>query len=473
VQIQDLGASSNVASELHFDMGSLPAAGPSILPNTTMQTNLTKNIHSGSRRGTWATWPKVLSLAMALVGTGHAADTQIESAWDQSLLSTEIGNVDIEEDYMENAWRVITTRYLLRANMYVDRSMTADRTNHTSFKFHNNRGTCKELIGAFLNTYSSFTWTQNPATGIVWVYPKRVNYNDILSQRVRVPSTAHQVPMYTGVYLPLCKLLAPDVVDPRIGSPMRPGHPWLYDVDLPAGIYSAREILDFCCAANPTKSFLVRQESDHIVIYPNNLTAANLVDPPRPAAISFWKVNIGQPSGAIPTYDDVRAAMSSSNARQRSAASFYLEACEFNYKWLDLIDKAKSPDQAIWTMLGVQYATWRDAEKTFFSRTASILPRVRDDLEKIEDPALALLVWSQLNREEKNTSYLDTIVSKHVYTEEEIAGIKPELYRMARSSKRVRDKLLELRSQAPQLSSHALDELPNTNLFTLVTGANK
>ena len=96
------------------------------------------------------------------------------------------------------------------------------------------------------------------------------------------------------------------------------------------------------------------------------------------------------------------------------------------------------------------------------------LPRLGEDLKKIENPKLALLASLQLTNEKQDTSYLDAIVSKHAYTEAEIASIKPDLYRMARSSKAIRDKLTEMKSQVPALSPEALSELENNSFLTLV-----
>jgi hypothetical protein len=81
---------------------------------------------------------------------------------------------------------------------------------------------------------------------------------------------------------------------------------------------------------------------------------------------------------------------------------------------------------------------------------------------------LALLVSLQFMREKLDTSYLDDIVNKHTYTKEEIASIKPELVRAARSSEIVRDKLKEMKLNVPELSPAALNELANTNYLTLV-----
>jgi hypothetical protein len=419
----------------------------------------------------------LLILVWAFANPGRAADIGINSSWNQNLLSIELGDVKIKAANIFDAWSQMTTKYLLRVNIYTDKSALTDTT---IFDFNKEKTTCKEILNAFLATYSSFTYTQNPETGIIWLYPKRLKYDNILNQRVYLRDRADEVPMYLDVYVPLCASLAPSVVDSMNVSHMQmedidlsTGKPpipygWFYDVDLPSGDYSARDILDFCCVANPAKAFLVLQETNRQVIYRFNLISPDPTVPPRAAAISFWEINIGKPINGIPSNDEVRSAMSNPDPKERISASLYVEACELNYAPVSLINEANSSDDAIWTALGLEYALWRDANTNYFKILIDNIPRISEDLKNIRNPDLALLVSLQLTREKQSTSYLDAIVSKHTYTVEEIASIKPELYRMVRSSKAVRNKLKDMKSQVPDLLPEALDELGNTNLFTLV-----
>jgi hypothetical protein len=165
--------------------------------------------------------------------------------------------------------------------------------------------------------------------------------------------------------------------------------------------------------------------------------------------------------------------MSNPTPEKRSAASFYLEASLMNYTTIDLIGNTDSPDQTVWTALGVEYALWRDAlwedaYAHYFTELEAIVPILSENLKKIKNPDLALLASLQLMREKQDTSYLDAIVTNHTYSEAEIASIKPELTQMARSSKAVRDKLKAMKSKVPDLTPEALDDLTNINFFTLV-----
>jgi hypothetical protein len=431
------------------------------------------------KRNIWI-WPCLFIFLAWQARDVWAADVAIRSKWDENLLAVELGDVSVKANNMAGAWQEMTTKYLLRMNLYMDATLIS---YEKPFDFHKEKATGKDVLDGFLATYSSYTYTQNPETGIIWIYPKGMNYNGILNQKVSVIHKANHVPMYTDIYIPLCKLLAPGVIDSS-DLPSQEGrinlstgkspipYFWLYDVDLPTGDYSAREILDFCCVANPTKAFLIRPASRELnaalVIFLKNLLSPNPLAPPRAEAIRFWEFEIGESTNGIPSLEEVRVAMSDPNPEKRSAASFYLEASMLNYSTLNLIGKADGSDQAVWTSLGVEYALRRDANTNFFTRMMQAFPSLREDLKEIRNPDLALLASLQLTREQQDTSYLDAIVSKHTYTEEEIISIKPELTRMARSSKAVRDKLKEMKSQVAELSPEALDELADTKFFRLV-----
>jgi len=436
-------------------------------------------------------WKRIIHLAILLAGMTsivRAADIQIKSKWDADLLNVTIHNVSIKSGRMQWAWEEISKQYLLRANFYMDAGSDSDTT---TFEFKKESATGKELLEAFLAAFPAYTYTQNPESGVIWIHPKRIKYGDILNQKIKIDHPAHQVPMYRDVYIPLLKLLAPNVVDsydnragisymgiidPATGKPPIPIG-MFYDVDLPAGVYSAREILDLCCVANPSKAFVVRPaygKQEPLVIFLEGLHAYNPLVPPQDEAVRFWELEIGKPTNGMPSNEEVRAAMSdATNPEKRIAASLYVEACEFNYSPAILIGNADGSEQAIWTALEVESAEWRDAlwsdaHARFFTEMPRSIPRMGEDLKKIENPDLALLVSMQLMREKQDTSYLDAIVSKHTYTKEEIASIKPELVRAARSSEIVRDKLKGMKLNVPELSPEALHELENTNLFTLV-----
>jgi len=415
----------------------------------------------------------ILIFVLAILwGAGSAIAKSPNFGWDKEILFVQIDHVDIEAHSIDEAWLQITKRYLIRINIYTDKPEYQNKL----FAFNKDKVTGKEILNALLSEYPEFTYTQNPDTGIIWIHPKKVAYGDLLNQKIRISHDAKGVPMYPDIYLPLSKLLRPDFVDSSSGSVGKPPPNYLfYDVELTAGTYSAREILDLCCSANPSKAFWISQSgaTEAHTIYPMPLAYPSPVAPPRVGAVRFWELGIGKSTNGIPTYKQIREAMASRDPQKRLTASLYLEACDDNYSTKNLLEKAEGADQSIWTALGAQYAIWRGENTNFFSIIISAIPRVGEDLKNIKDPCLAVLVSLQLTRESKDTSYVDQIVSQHSFTNEEIDSIKPEIIRMARSSNAVREKIRTMHLAGPEFSQDALRELENTNFLEVVPSGPK
>ena len=95
-------------------------------------------------------------------------------------------------------------------------------------------------------------------------------------------------------------------------------------------------------------------------------------------------------------------------------------------------------------------------------------PGIAEDLTQIKDPSLALVTSLELAREKQDTSYLDSIIRQHKYSKTEIDSIKADIYQLAHKSKLALNKLKALKLDVPEFSPKALDQLENTNIFTLV-----
>lgn len=415
--------------------------------------------------------------------------------WDENLLAVELGPVLIEARSLPTAWEEIGKKYFLRANLFMDSEAIAEHRarNHQPFAFHREKATGKDVFDAFLETYPAYTYTRSPETGVIWLHPKRVKFENILSEKIRITRPVTRVTMYSDVFVPLCRLLAPKVLEPSgygettvgiysEGSYLidkKTGEPaisdlFFYSMDLPAGDFSAREILDLCCVANPSKVFRVVQTgslnnpgSEICNIAPHNLIAPMPHYPVRAQEVKFWDLTIGKASNGIPSLEEVRTALSDSSPVKRSAACLFLEASFGNYVPKTLVENAATPEQAVWTALGLKEAKWKTSTG-FFKSWINRYPRLGENLRKVQNPSLALLASLELTREQQDSSYLDDVVVKHQFTQAEIANIQPELDRLARLSKAVRDKLRAMKSQIPGLSPEHMSELEQTNFLTLV-----
>jgi hypothetical protein len=422
-----------------------------------------------SLRVSWRVWLIALS-AFALqppVGA-RGPDGRTPSAWNAELLDVKLHGVRVEPQTMENAWMAISINYLLPANFYMAQPAGSDSAK---FAFSKEICTGRELVEAFLAVYPTYSYTQDRETGVAWVHPKTIRYEDILSQKIRIKRPASQVPAFDAVIFPLCRLLGIGIGFPD--SPL-PGPVFDYAVDLPKGVYSARDIVNFCCIANPTKAFrffagsIFPSSRGGLTMLPDNLFYSSRLAPPRAEAVRFWEIEFGKSLSAsgIPSDEELCGALADPNPGKRWAARIYLEAAWQHYPWFDVIGKSHGAEQAAWAALGLQAAGFRGSD----GRSLVLFRTVKgfaDKLVQIKDPGLALVTSLELNREKQDTSYLDAIVRRHKYTEAEVASVKPDIYRLAHESRPVLDRLKKMRLHVPEFSRKALRELEDTNLLTL------
>jgi hypothetical protein len=191
--------------------------------------------------------------------------------------------------------------------------------------------------------------------------------------------------------------------------------------------------------------------------------------PPRPGILQFWEVEVGKAAAGIPELAEIGAALADSDPRKRWAAAAFLHATPENYIPMDLVLKSTNSTGAVWAALALKEIETSQGEQKYITLLES-MKRVRqaftNNLTQL-DPGLALLTSMELARE-NNDSRLMEVVADHKFTGAEIAMIKPELYRIARESKLVREELLKMHFDVPELSVTALSELESTNFFTLV-----
>jgi hypothetical protein len=404
----------------------------------------------------------VVTLTVEMTGSGRAEDMQLQSKWDKNILNVELSDVQIKSNSMPAAWREITSKYLLRANAYIDVLLDSELGQ---FAFSRKTTTGKELIEAFVSAFPAYSYTQDVATGVIWLHPKRLKYENILDQKLRINHPAYQVRLIKDVCGPLCGFLSPEVT----ASPgnFSPGSTAECFVDLPAGVYSIRDILNFCCLANPTTAFaVVPSWGEKHMLTVRGLLYLNPLAPPRATAVSFWTIEIGKPTNSTPSVDEVASAMADANPRRRWAAQAYVNANTWLYSEQQLADSSHGAENAVWTAFGWEAARLRGMESQFLLKN-----RIGggDKIAHLKDPSLALLSWLELIREKQDTSILDSVIGSHNFSEAEIASILPDIYRMAHESKLVQDKLKTMTLGVPEISPKALEESQSTPLFSVAS----
>jgi hypothetical protein len=417
--------------------------------------------------------PWLIPLLLATGLASEAGETFGTRPWEDSVANVQLQSVSIATNTMRAAWEEISTKYLLRANLYWDVS------GAIPFGLRAESTTAGELLAAFLAAYPTYTSSRDPETGVLWIHPVRVAYPDILSQRVKVDHAAMQVDVWAEVYMPLSRMLFPDGSAAVLRGGARPkdeaegeqgARPFLRSyVDIPAGVYSARQILNLCCAASPTLAFAVAPKPTPTRTEQQTLTMLSLfyrnpLAAPRAGAVRFWQVEIGDTASGAPGIDKLISAMSDYLPHKRWAAAQFLEAAMMNYSVIDLVNKSPNAEQAIWAALAVEATrgvpdllTWNDKR----------ISRLRDDIRHISDPRLALVTCLELTREDQDASYLEPLIREHKYSQEEVDSVVSDVYRIIRASVPARKKLLSLRLDVPRFSAETLGQLGTTNLFSI------
>jgi hypothetical protein len=410
--------------------------------------------------------PIIFLLALGVAFSIQAEDLIRSSKWDDALLDVEFRNVHIEADSLPSAWQAMGESCLLRSCLYCDLVSDSDSVK---FVFNKQTTTGKELLEAFFSAYPAYTYTRDQETGIIWIHRRIRRYDEILGQKVAIVHAAMQVPMFTGVLVPLRRLMPKKANDLVEISDRNTEATFGNPVDLPSGVFTLRDILNFCCAQDPITGFEVfPQANGNMVIEPVNLIYRNPLAPPRDAAVKFWEVMISKPTNQVPTLDEIGLALSDPNPETRLASRLYLVATPMNYHRFDLVNKANSPKKAVWAALALRSIELARGDQPYLSLPfmGRVINIFTNDLARL-DPGLALLTAMELAREKQDPNIID-VVAEHRFTTAEIAVIKPDLIRIARQSKLVRDKLSKLKFDDPTLSPENLRGLENTNLFTLV-----
>ena len=128
-------------------------------------------------------------------------------------------------------------------------------SDSNTFAFDAKSCTVDELLKAFENTYPNLIHTLDRKTGVIWLHPKAIQYNDILARRVKVSAGAVALPMQKGILNNIFHFPSLELSQGWNRMTMSDENQFNYAVDLPEGTFSIKDILNSCLLANPAYSF--------------------------------------------------------------------------------------------------------------------------------------------------------------------------------------------------------------------------
>jgi len=378
----------------------------------------------------------LLALFLACLQANSAKGGVVSSQWDRNLPNLTLENVSINASSLSDAWKNISTEHLVRSVL-----VTLDQTpDARTFDYQSPRCTLRELYDAIAARYE-ITWTQDERTGVAWFYPKELLIEDVLSAKVHIDQDHFGLPMQAGVLEPLSVDNGTGIRVKQWGTLFQ--NTFNYAVDVPAGEYTIRDILNLCCIANPTKTFFVQVSNDASFI-----TAVNLVsDKVRPVpvgALRWWDAEIG-PRNGVPTEAQVIAALADDKPEIRRAARNYVEATVWNVPLDELANRASSSSDSLWTSIGITSILVRSEQATHLASIETMKRLATGDLLTNSEPGLAVMIALDLSRLTKDSRALD-VVKKRDLKDNELTGIISDACRVVALSDFVRKALDETSS---------------------------
>jgi hypothetical protein len=397
--------------------------------------------------------------AFVLFSTQRLFAQQPASKWDATLPGLQLAHVRVEGHSLFEAWTQASGDLMVRSVL----CLTDTSPGESPFSFQADACTAQDLFNAFTAAYPDLTWTQDDRTGVIWLHPKSLLYRDILTPELTVPTDELGIPAYEGAVLRLSALPGPDLRMMLLGSGF--SNTFNYAVDIPRGTYSARDLLNACCAANPTKAFCVDYNTQRgfVSVSPANLADSDHHRPlssPRPGALRFWEAEIGPTGGAPPTAEEIKARLADPSPRVRWAARNYVQAMIWAVPFDRWAAETPGRDQALWVCIGMTsvLVKCQDQGATHVASITRMKAEATPDFLTSGEPGLAVLTAMELCRLTKDKSYLQ-IVSKRKFGKGGLSGIVSDAFRIARLSQGVREALQELGTDRLRAGDERLAEL--------------
>jgi len=373
----------------------------------------------------------VLALFLACLQPNSAKGEVVLAQWDRNLPNLTLENVSINAGSLSEAWKNISTEYLVRSVLVTRDGTSAGRP----FVYQSPRCTLRELYDAIAAGYE-LTWTQDERTGVAWFYPQELSIQHVLSTKVHLDQDHFGLPMQTGVLEPLSVNNGTGIRVKQWGTLFQ--NTFNYAVDVPAGEYTIRDLLNLCCVANPTKTFFVQVDHDASFITAINLVS-DKVQPVPVGALRWWETEVG-PRNGVPAEAQVIAALANDNAKVRRAARNYLEAIIWNVPLDELAGGASSSSDSLWTSIGITSILVRSEQATHLASIEMMERLATGDLLTDSEPGLAVMTALDLARLTKDSRALG-VVKKRDLPDNELTGIMPDACRVAALSDFVRQAL--------------------------------
>ena len=356
------------------------------------------------------------------------------SRWDWELPKLKLDNVRIHAGSLAEAWNAVSTEYLVRSVL-----VTEDQVlEGMPFDYESTWCTVKDIYDALSAKYE-LAWAQDEHTGVVWFYPAETAYDRILTTRVHIAWDQLGLPMQSGILESIGADSITGISVKQWGSLFR--NTFNYAVNVPAGTYTVRDLLNICCVANPTKTFFAKVSHGGVFV-----TAVNLVsDEVRPVpvgALHLWDVEIREVRGKdVPTQEHVMTALADHDPEVRRVARNYLEAIIWSVPADEWVSRSTSTVQMLWTCIGVTSVLVRSEEATHRASIETMERLATDDFLTECEPGLAVMTALELARLTRAARALEVVRKRNIGANE-LEGVISDACRIVALSSYIRQALL-------------------------------
>lgn len=305
-------------------------------------------------------WYGAWLISMALCGMA-SAQFITESSWDRHLPEMRLDNLAVRQPSIEEAWQ-------LTQNEWGFRSILCGAPGHPwpkkEFAFANASATVKDFLDALCQTYDG-QWQHDERTGIIWIFPKGIEYASLLAQKVRVEGNILARPMTDGI---LRRIQDSQYRDPEHPQPeeirgsfyvdLKVGpNTFNYAVALKEGTYSLRDILNLCAVRHPSITFFIGEAGVCTPIIPLLITRDNLHFSVSQGMLDFLTHEAGRLK-ADPNNEAEMAAMAYERmatglCRERRAAQDFVLASTMHWPMDRLLEKAQPSEAGAWVALAL------------------------------------------------------------------------------------------------------------------------
>ena len=352
------------------------------------------------------------------------------SNWDHNLPKLALRDVSIQASSLNEAWQIISTEHLARSVLVAPDPALEARP----FVYESAICTVKDVYDAVAATYS-LDWIQDEQTGVAWFHPETAAHTRILTTKVHVDRDQFGLPMQSGILEPLEDSSAAGINVQRWDTLFQ--NTFNYALDVPAGVYAIRDLLNVCCLANPSKTFFVQPTDDLVFVTAVNLAADQVSSVPA-GALAWWDVRVGQERGnRAPTQEQVMTALAASDPEVRHAARGYLEAIVWSVAADEWVLSDNSATKLLWTCIGITSVLVRSAEATHRASIETMERLATPDFLAQCEPGLAVMTALDLARLTKDERAWE-IVARRNFKANELAGIASDACRVAALSGYVR-----------------------------------